>query len=306
MKRAGAAREHVAIAYEFPLVASREASLRIEMKSPERAPANWAKQWDGIARARASTLAAPVDTMGCERLFDPAASAAERRFQHLVSFILSAQSKDEKTKQSVDNLLQAGLATPEKLAALQSADELEVLIRPSGLYRAKAKALIGTSRMLLEKHAGDVPSTLKELLELPGVGPKIANLALSVCWGKDEGIGCDVHVTRITQRLGWAKKGGDAEQTRKELEEWLPRSLWRPINFMLVGFGQTVCAARPKCDECPIADICPSVEKRKKLKTEELVETSATAAATTTYTVSMSTAASKKKRETKKPKEEKD
>lgn len=243
----------------FPIVGDRD--LTSEMADPKKAPARWRQQWDAIMAARASTIRAPVDEMGCERLFQKDAPPNIRRFHMLVALMLSPQSKDEKTKESMDNLwaMEGGL-TPSTIVAMKQED-LEVLIRPSGLYRNKAKSLILSSKLILDQFGGDVPTTLDGMLSLSGVGPKIANLAMSACWRADVGIGCDTHVQRISKRLRWAK-GDDAESVRKDLEAWLPKSLWRPINYAFVGFGQKICAARPKCGECPVAALCPSREKQ--------------------------------------------
>jgi len=212
---------------------------------------------------------APVDSMGCERLFQPNVPPKVRRYQILVSLMLSPQSKDENTKKSMENLWKLGELTPERIALMKQED-LEPIIKPSGLYRGKAKALIATAKMLLEKHKGEVPKTMKELTALAGIGPKIAALALSACWNMSDAIGCDIHVTRIAQRLGWAKGGAlspnDAESVRHDLEEWLPKSLWKPINYGLVGFGQTICAARPDCEICPAASVCPSATNPKLVR----------------------------------------
>lgn len=249
----------------FPLVGERDLSL--SMKEPGKAPPLWAATWDAIMGWRAANPTAPVDTMGCDRLFR-SQDAPVKRFHILVSLMLSPQSKDAKTKESMENLWREGPLTPQWVAA-QSQEYLETLIRPSGLYRAKAKALIGTSKLLLEKHNGDVPQTNKELVALPGIGPKIAALALSSCWDIVDSIGCDVHVTRISQRLGWARGGAnapnDAESVRHDLEEWLPREFWRPINHGLVGFGQTICGARANCTQCPANHLCKSAFKVPQL-----------------------------------------
>ena len=187
--------------FVFPIIGSKD--LSCEMSNPSKAPSNWKEQWDGIFRERGRSISGPVDTMGCERLYDADASPKTRRFQILVSLLLSPQSKDEKTAESMQNLKAIGL-TPQKIVSMTQ-EELEPLIKPSGLYRGKAKSLLATSKMLIEKFDGDVPNNLQDMLSLAGVGPKIANLALGACWGLDVGIGCDVHVTRITNRLGWTK-----------------------------------------------------------------------------------------------------
>jgi endonuclease-3 len=168
----------------------------------------------------------------------------------------------------MDNLWATGELTPQRIAGM-APEELEELIKPAGLYRAKARALIEASAALIAKHGGDVPKTMAELQALRGVGPKIASLALNCCWHLNAAIGCDTHVTRISQRLGWVPGGAaaknDAEFVRRQLEEWLPKPFWRPINYGLVGFGQVVCSAKnPKCAECPVQSLCPSASAFKK------------------------------------------
>jgi endonuclease III len=187
------------------------------------------------------------------------------RFQVLCSLVLSAQSKDECTKASMDNLrgIPGGL-TPENLLALD-VGELKKHIRPSGLYEKKASYLRSCASQVIENN-GEVPDTMESMMKLHGVGSKIASLAMSACWGKDVSIGVDVHVNRISQRLGWVKseKNKDANKTQKELEEWLPRELWRPINTSFVGLGQTICEAKnPKCAVCPAKALCPSSTAKK-------------------------------------------
>ncbi len=262
-------RKHVSVALDEP-APDRQAAfefppwkeeLRLQSARPAKIPGSFPSVWDGIMAARAA-MEAPVDKWGCERLYDPAASPAHQRFHMLVSLMLSPQSKDEKTAEAMRNLWQNGPLTPERIAAM-APEALEELIKPAGLYRAKAKALIEASATLVAKHDSDVPKTMAGLMELRGVGPKIASLALSCCWRMDTAIGCDTHVTRICQRLGFVPGGHEAKKNaefvRKELEEWLPKALWRPINYSLVGFGQTICTARnPKCAECPVNTFCPS------------------------------------------------
>ena len=129
-----------------------------------------------------------------------------------------------------------------------------------------------------EKYNDDIPDTIDGLVSLPGVGPKMAYLCMSAAWGRDEGIGVDVHVHRITNLWGWHKTSSP-EQTRAELEAWLPREKWHDINHLLVGFGQTICLpVGRKCGECDLATqrLCPSAEVRKtspvKRKAKEEIE----------------------------------
>lgn len=122
--------------------------------------------------------------------------------------------------------------------------------------------------ILLEKYGGDIPKTVKELCDLPGVGPKMAHICMRVAWGEVSGIGVDTHVHRICNRLGWMKKPTKTpEETRNALEDWLPKPLWSEVNHLLVGFGQETCLPRfPKCSECLNKNICPYASKDGKTK----------------------------------------
>ncbi|KAL2921006.1 Endonuclease III-like protein 1 chloroplastic [Bienertia sinuspersici] len=152
----------------------------------------------------------------------------------------------EKAGRAVQRLLKNGLLDP---YAIEKADE-------------------ETIKNLIYPHNGDIPSSLKELLELPGVGPKIAHLILHIAWNDVQGICVDTHVHRICNRLGWVSRAGtnqktrSPEETREALQKWLPKEEWAPINPLLVGFGQTICTPlRPRCDLCAINNICPSAFK---------------------------------------------
>mmetsp|Transcript_31607 Transcript_31607/g.55578 ORF Transcript_31607/g.55578 Transcript_31607/m.55578 type:complete len:235 (-) Transcript_31607:195-899(-) len=115
-----------------------------------------------------------------------------------------------------------------------------------------------TAEILRRDYAGDIPKTVQEMCKLPGVGPKMAYLCMQSAWGENAGIGVDVHVHRIVNRLGWVKTK-EPEQTRKALEDWLPKEYWTEINPMLVGLGQTTCKARrPQCEKCIVSGLCPS------------------------------------------------
>lgn len=128
-----------------------------------------------------------------------------------------------------------------------------------------------TSVILLDKYGGDIPKTIKELCELPGVGPKMGHICMQIAWGEVSGIGVDTHVHRICNRLEWVKKPTKTpEGTRNELEDWLPKSLWSKINYLLVGFGQEICLPRfPKCDECLNKNICPYALKNSGKKKKQ-------------------------------------
>lgn len=141
-----------------------------------------------------------------------------------------------------------------------SEERLQELIKPVGFYRRKATYLKKTTDILVEQYDGDIPDNIKELVKLPGVGPKMGYLALKVAWNKVDGIGVDVHVHRICNRLEWVHSD-TPEQTRAQLEAWLPRFYWFEINLLLVGFGQQICGSRPKCDKCLLKPMCPWYNK---------------------------------------------
>ena len=228
---------------------------------PPLPPPNWERVFTLTREMRACNAPAPVDTMGCERLADPSASPADQRFQTLVSLMLSSQTKDAVTAAAVARLqaeLPGGLSVPSILAAAPAA--LDGLIGKVGFHNTKTRHMQRAAAQLRDRHGGDVPATLEGLLALPGVGPKMAFLTLSAAWGRDEGIGVDVHVHRITNRWGWHATA-TPERTREALQAWLPRSHWHEINHMLVGFGQTVCLpVGRRCGECVLSveGLCPS------------------------------------------------
>ncbi|CAE6486626.1 unnamed protein product, partial [Rhizoctonia solani] len=178
------------------------------------------------------------------------------RFGTLVSLMLSSQTKDEVTTAAVENLrrvLPGGLTVDSMIAAEPSV--ISDAIGKVGFWRRKTEYLQAAAKILREKHDSDVPQTVDELCALPGVGPKMANV----------GIGVDIHVHRITNRLGWHKPPTNTpEQTRLNLQSWLPRNLHAPINPLLVGFGQVICLpVGPRCDSCSLSQgLCPSANAK--------------------------------------------
>ncbi|XP_027909405.1 endonuclease III homolog 1, chloroplastic-like [Vigna unguiculata] len=228
-------------------------------------PAHWEKVLEGIRKMRCSGDA-PVDTMGCEKAGDTL-PPKERRFAVLVSSLLSSQTKDPVTHGAIQRLLQNDLLTAE---AINNVDEETVkkLIYPVGFYTRKATNLKKIANICLMKYNGDIPSSIDQLLLLPGIGPKMAHLVMNVGWNNVQGICVDTHVHRICNRLGWVSRLGTKqktstpEETRESLQRWLPKEEWVPINPLLVGFGQTICTPlRPRCGECSVRDLCPSAFK---------------------------------------------
>ncbi|KAH8366460.1 hypothetical protein KR084_009618 [Drosophila pseudotakahashii] len=227
----------------------------------------WYNHLENI-RIMRNSKTAPVDTMGCHRCADPKADAKTQRFQNLVALMLSSQTKDQTTFEAMNRLKDRTL-TPLKLKEMPVSD-LESLLHPVSFYKNKAKYLKQTVEILMEKYDSDIPDNPKELIALPGVGPKMAHICMAVAWNKITGIGVDVHVHRLSNRLGWVPKPTkEPEQTRVALEKWLPFSLWSEVNHLFVGFGQTICTpVKPNCGECLNKDICPSanIESQPKKK----------------------------------------
>uniref|UniRef100_A0A4W5KB60 Endonuclease III-like protein 1 n=1 Tax=Hucho hucho TaxID=62062 RepID=A0A4W5KB60_9TELE len=181
-----------------------------------------------------------------------------RRYQVLVSLMLSSQTRDQVTSAALQRLRAHG-CTVDNIVNTDD-DTLGQLIYPVGFWRTKVKYLKQTSVILQREFRGDIPNTVEGLVRLPGVGPKMAHLAMDIAWHQVSGIGVDTHVHRISNRLGWTRGGTkNPEETRKALEDWLPRDLWSEINWLLVGFGQQVCLpVNPLCSVCLNQHSCPS------------------------------------------------
>lgn len=178
-------------------------------------------------------------------------------FELLVAVILSAQCTDRRV-----NLVTAELFplanTPEKILALGQA-RLEEIIRPCGYFRAKAKHILGASAMILRDFGGEVPKDFDELIKLPGVGRKTANVVTSVAF-KTPAIAVDTHVFRIANRTKMAE-GATPLEVELGLQKIIPREKWADAHHWLIWHGRLVCTARsPKCSECPLKKICPSAK----------------------------------------------
>jgi endonuclease-3 len=184
--------------------------------------------------------------------------ARKRRdpFRVLVSTLLSLRTKDEVTEVASRKLFKHA-STPRTLLKL-TPRQIEKLIYPVGFYRTKARRLLEVSRILLEEHGGKVPSTIEELLDLPGVGRKTANLVLVEGYA-EPAIAVDTHVHRISNRLGVVTTRNPHE-TEAVLSEILPKRHWVVYNELLVGFGKAVCRPiSPLCSRCPVFPMCDRV-----------------------------------------------
>lgn len=180
---------------------------------PKRQPKHWKIVYDTIEAFRKENLA-PVDTMGCSCIAKPDDSLSIQRFHTLLGLILSSQTRDEVTSSAVKRLQKSFPPFSPKEAITISEEELADLIKPVSFHKRKSKYILNVSKILLDKYDGDIPSTMNDLLSLPGVGPKMANLCMQIAWNKTVGIAVDTHVHRICNRLEWVKTKS-AEMTRE-------------------------------------------------------------------------------------------
>lgn len=177
-------------------------------------------------------------------------------FELLIATILSAQCTDERVNIVTATLFRKYTKPEDYLAAPQA--ELEKDINSVTFFRNKSKSIRGASRIIVEKHAGRVPATMEELIELPGVGRKTANVVLGNAFGIPSGIVVDTHVMRLSQRLGLTTRK-EPEKIEVDLLEIVPRKDWIDFSHLLILHGRRTCKARkPACESCAVARICPS------------------------------------------------
>jgi endonuclease-3 len=277
-------------------------------------PNDWAEVYAAVKEMRTKGTAqnAAVDTMGCERLgldsvgpkvkskcrlnvgrfeqlfyysWEIRADLSFLGYQTLTALMLSSQTKDT-TNAIAMARLQKELPAYKEGAPIGLNLENILAVEPKllneliwvvGFHNNKTKYIKAAAEILRDQFNGDIPDTIEGLMSLPGVGPKMAYLCMSSAWGRTEGIGVDVHVHRITNLWGWHKTKGP-EETRLALQAWLPKELWHEINWLLVGFGQTVCLpVGRKCGECDLglSGLCKAAERSKvnlgrKLKEESI------------------------------------
>jgi endonuclease III len=180
----------------------------------------------------------------------------ETPLQLLGATILSAQCTDKRVNM-VTPLLFRTYPTAQAMADAPP-EQLEDIIRSTGFFRNKTKSLIGLGKALVERHNGVVPDTMEDLVRLPGVGRKTANVVLGNAFHKNEGIVVDTHVARVSQRLGLTKEM-DPVRIEQDLMPLFPREDWALLSHLLIFHGRRICEARsPKCEICTLNDICPS------------------------------------------------
>jgi len=174
----------------------------------------------------------------------------------LISTVLSAQCTDER----VNKVTKILFGKYKNIDDYARADfrEFEQDIRPTGFYKNKAKNIISASQQIIKRFNGKIPQTMEELLTLPGIGRKTANIILTFAFGKVDGIAVDTHVMRLSQRLGLSKNN-NADRIEKDLMKIIPKKYWKDFNTLLVTHGRKVCLARrPFCEQCILKHLCPS------------------------------------------------
>lgn len=219
-------------------------------KTTPKSVTHWDRLFHHIAEAIGADFKAGVNQIL------PGAEGGDAPFRVLVSTLISLRTRDEVTIPASRRLL-AEAPDARSLAELSEA-RIQELIYPAGFYKNKAKNLKEIGRRLAAQEGGVVPNTRERLTELPGVGPKTANLVLGLGFGI-EAICVDTHVQRIPNRLGWISTR-TPEESEAALMQILPRKFWIPINQLLVGFGQQICTpVSPRCGVCPLAGECPRI-----------------------------------------------
>lgn len=182
-------------------------------------------------------------------------------FELLIATILSAQTTDETVNKATAELFKY-YNNPYDIAKLKS-EELEKYIKICGLYKTKAKNIIEASKIIVEQFNGNVPDDIEDLMKLPGVGRKTANVVLSNAFGKDA-IAVDTHVFRVSNRLGLAN-AKDVLETEKQLMENIPKKYWSKAHHWLIWHGRKVCTSRkPKCDVCRLREYCKFFTENKQ------------------------------------------
>ncbi len=183
----------------------------------------------------------------------------ETPLQILIATILSAQCTDERVNKITPALFKKYSSAKHFACARQ--ETLEKEIRSTGFFRNKAKNIIAAAKKICDDFGGHVPDSMEQLLTLPGVARKTANIVLSSAFQKAEGIAVDTHVKRLSERLGFSTQQ-DPEKIEKDLMALVPKKDWLDFNYLLVNHGRAICLSRkPKCLDCPIQHLCPSAKK---------------------------------------------
>jgi endonuclease-3 len=226
--------------------------------APKASPKPSPKAAPRRARFPSARQRAPLILARLGELYPHATCSLDWRtpWELLVATMLSAQCTDERVNQ-VTPALFARFPDAATAAAVDPSD-VEPYVRSTGFFRNKAKNIVAASRLLIERHGGAVPASMEELLQLPGVARKTANVVLAHAFGINAGVTVDTHVRRLSQRLGLTTRS-DPRRIETDLMPLVPQAEWENLAIRLIFHGRAVCTARkPDCPHCPIADLCPS------------------------------------------------
>lgn len=185
-------------------------------------------------------------------------------FEMVVAVMLSAQCTDERVNQTTPGIF-CNYRTPEDFAKIDI-QELERLIHPCGFYKNKAKNIKACAKMIVQEYQGKVPETMEELIKLPGVGRKSANVVMLEAFGRAEGIAVDTHCKRIANKLGLSKEK-EPEKIEQDLLKIFDKKDYKEINHLFIWHGRNTCIARsPKCEECVLKELCKTYQKENRRK----------------------------------------
>lgn len=183
-------------------------------------------------------------------------------FEMVVAVMLSAQCTDERVNKTTPSIF-AKYSTPKDFANIDIL-VLEELIHPCGFYKNKAKNIKACAKMVMEKYGGKVPNTMEELISLPGVGRKSANVVMLEAFGDAQGIAVDTHCKRIANRLGLSSEK-EPEKIEMDLLQFFDKDDYKDINHLLIWHGRNTCVARsPKCDDCDLSEFCKEYNEKMK------------------------------------------
>ena len=223
---------------------ARQKSPTCEPGSSCKPPDGWEDIYNLVVELRQDRTA-PCDGDGAEALPDRHGSPKAFRFQVLISLMLSSQTKDATVGAAIRSMQQDNVLDVNSISNMSLA-ELNQYINKVGFHNNKTKYIKQVVEILKNKYDGDIPPTAAEMMELPGVGPKMAYIGESIAWNTQSGIGVDTHMHRLFNVLRWVHHSKNPEQTRIQLEAWLPRDKWGEVNLLWVGFGQEVQQFKPK------------------------------------------------------------
>ncbi len=174
----------------------------------------------------------------------------------LIATILSAQCTDERVNMVTKDLFRTYRSAEDYLSVPE--DELKQAIHSTGFFNQKTRSIRGACTRIVEVYGGSVPDTMEDLITLPGVARKTANIVLGNSFDTVEGIAVDTHVRRLANRMGFSEHD-DADKVEQDLMRLIPRSKWFPFSYVLIDHGRAICQARtPRCEICPVSELCPS------------------------------------------------